>query len=431
MKTRQPTENRGGFVLALVLTTVVLLSVMGLSLIGLGSAARVQSVRTRARTAARAAADAGYTRALHEMNKNLNIKPWSFRNITSPVDAVLPHANAAYTYTIDEIEKDAEYQIISIGRSGRQEQTVSATVRLQGFFDYAMCAQGYALPKQPKRPKEPKRPKKGGKIEIKGYNVESYSSDLSIPAGGLVQLRTNSIHKKAVKIREDVVVDADIVVGPGGDPDEVIEVKKGAKLTGDTYAAAEMIQPEPPPLGDGLDKLPTKTYKYKKNKSLSGKNRYKDLTIPKKAVQEVKGNCVIYVEGDFKVEDEAEIRIDENGSLTVYVGEKLEIKKKSAGINNMSKLPKNLVIYGLDTCEKIKIENPSSFYGAVYAPYSKVEIKESGDIYGALVGWDVKIKKKKGTGHGTFYYDRSLGSGNVSASDDNGSRFVIKTWREE
>jgi len=64
----------------------------------------------------------------------------------------------------------------------------------------------------------------------------------------------------------------------------------------------------------------------------------------------------------------------------------------------------------------------------VYAPFAKVEMKTEGDLYGAFVGWDVKLKKKKDKDPGTFYYDRSLRLGNMLATDDLATRFVVKRW---
>ncbi len=152
------------------------------------------------------------------------------------------------------------------------------------------------------------------------------------------------------------------------------------------------------------------------------------------AVQEINGNCEIYVVGNVKVEDGAQLIVTDNSSLTIYVGgEKFEVKKKSDGLINETEDPTNLLIFGLDTCRKVKIENENTgdFYGAVYAPFAKVEMKTNGDLYGAFVGWDVKLKKKKGGDHGTFYYDRSLRIDNVLATDDLAVRFVVKGWREE
>ena len=90
--------------------------------------------------------------------------------------------------------------------------------------------------------------------------------------------------------------------------------------------------------------------------------------------------------------------------------------------------PTKLLIFGLDDCRKVKIESPVDFCGAVYAPFATVEMKHCGDLYGAFVGWDVKLKRKKGEGHGTFHFDRSLRLGNILAGDDLAARIVVKRW---
>ena len=134
-----------------------------------------------------------------------------------------------------------------------------------------------------------------------------------------------------------------------------------------------------------------------------------------------------------KIDDDAQLVITPGSSLKLFVGgEKFEVKKKSDGLINQTNDPTNLIIFGLDDCRKVKIENADAgdFYGAVYAPFAKVEMKTNGDLYGAFVGWDVKLKKKKSGDHGTFHFDRSLRLGNLLAGDDLASRFVVKRWRQ-
>ena len=439
MTNKQSRRKRSGFVLPLTVAMIVLLTIMGLSLQRLGSSARMQAVFATAQITATAAADAGFTKAMYEMNKNLDVKPWDFSDVTDEVDNMaLTNANADYTYRIEEIVRDSEYKITSIGQSGWAAKTVSATVKVQGGFDYAIFAQGYAIPKRPKAPKQNPRPpkplKKGGKLEIKGYNVDSYSSDPSQAYSGTIEIRTNNDRKRSVKFREDVVINADIIVGPGGDPNKVIEMKHGAEVTGDAYAATERLEILSVTVPGNLDNQPLKEYEYKDNAPISGVNKYIELKIPNGKVQEINGNCVIYVVGNVKVEDNAQLILTENASLTLYVGgEKFEVKKKSGGLINETEDPKKLLIYGLDACRKVKIEKETvgDFYGAVYAPFAKVEMKTNGDLYGAFVGWDVKLKKKKGGEHGTFYFDRSLRIDNVAATDALAVRFVVKGWREE
>jgi len=436
---KQRRTNRSGFAMSLAALMVVLLSLVGLGLLRIGLEARMMAARTTAEMSARTAADAGLTKAVFEMNKNLNVRPWNFSNLISPTGNALPGTNASYAYKIEGITKDAEYKITSIGQSGRAAKTVSATLVIQGAFNYAVFSQGYAIPKQPKPPKQkppaPKPLKKGGKLEINGYIVDdSYISNPSEAYRGTIQLRTNNTHKRSVKLRENTVVNGDVIVGPGGDPDKVIEMKKGAEITGDAYPATERQELLSVSLPKSLENGQVKDYKHKDKVPISGNNIFSSLIIPKGEVQEINGNCQIYVAGDVKVEDGAQLIVTNNSSLRLYVGgEKLEVKKKSAGLINEAGDPKNLLIFGMDNCRKVKIEEAPGidFYGAVYAPFAKVEMKNSGDLYGAFIGWDVKLKKKKGGAQGTFYYDRSLRIDNLLATDSLAVRFVVKRWYEQ
>lgn len=438
---KQLRTNRRGFVLPLITTLVVLLSIAGVALLGLGMGARLQASRTTAEISARAAADAGFTKAIFEMNKNLSVKPWRFKNIASSDNRVLLETNANYTYTIEEITKDSEYRIIAIGRSGQATKTASATIGRLGLFDYAIFATGYAQPKHPKHSKKSGRPKplkKGGKVEIERYDVDGYSSDPDNTYSGSLQFRTNSNHKKSVKLKDNVTINGDVVVGPGGNPDKVIEMKSSARITGDTYAAAERWEPPPVILPTGLENRKAKKYKYKDDKPITGTVKYTEFKMPEEGVQEIVGDVTIYVEGDMKIEKGAELIITEGSSLTLYIGNKFETKRdkggNTKGITNETEDPTKLIIYGTDTCRKIKIEeNQGVFYGAVYAPYAKVEIKNIDNVYGAFVGWDVKLKKGKKDGKGDFYYDEALHStyyAEAMGSDDP-LHFVIKTWREQ
>ena len=266
-----------------------------------------------------------------------------------------------------------------------------------------------------------------------------YSSDPGATYSGSFKFRTNSSHKKSIRLKENATIHGDAIVGPGGKPDEVIEMNVTASITGDTYAAAERWEPPPVIVPTDLTSLTAEAYVYEEGEPISGNVRYVEFTIPEGQTQEIVGDVAIYVEGDMKVERDAELIVKAGSSLTLYLGGKLEVMKDLAedvikGIKNEAEDPTKLVIYGTDTCDKIKIEeNQGVFYGAVYAPHAKVETKNIDNIYGAFVGWNVKLKRKLESGIGNYYYDEALHSvyyDEVMGSDDP-VHFVTKTWREE
>lgn len=438
--TGRPLKRRKGFVLSFAIVLIAVLSISGLSLLGLGLQARIMAVRITAEMSARAAADAGLTKALFEMNKSLAfVQRWKPNDVASSFDAAFSTASSSFTYTIEKTAGGAEYKITSTGQSGGAQKTVSVTVRRQGLFDYGVFSSGYAHPKHKKGEKWPGRrkpPKKGGHLKIKGYNVGTYSSNPAITPSGELVLRTNSKHHKAVKLEKDALINGDIIVGPGGNPDRVIEVKSGAEVTGDTYTADKMLEPLAVIVPENLNEMKGEKFEIKKDKGdgkplkLTGNLRFEDFKIEDEQVIEVQGNVTMYVEGEMKLKHGAQLIITKNSSLTLYVGKKLEIHSHTpdgvGGLINETKDPTKLMIYGTDTCEKIKLEHMDDFYGAVYAPYAKVEMKRIGDIYGAFLGWEVKLEKDRHDDNPSFYFDEALRS-----SEDGNFRIVRGAWREE
>jgi hypothetical protein len=135
----------------------------------------------------------------------------------------------------------------------------------------------------------------------------------------------------------------------------------------------------------------------------------------------VDGNINIYVLGDLKLGNNDVLQILPDAQLTIYLGGNLYIDNGGA-INNLTMNPKQLKIYGLDTCTIIDFKNSGSFYGAIYAPEADIHFYNSVDVYGAVVG-----KSFTQDVNANFYYDMSLRE--VSASDI-GVHMVIKRWSE-
>lgn len=423
-------KTRKGFGLLLAVAMLAILSLVGSGLLNLGLHTQLRAFRTTKEISARAAADAGITKALFEMNKSLALELWTSDDIPSSLEGAFSTANASFTCKIEETTDGSEYRLTSVGRAGQAQKTVSVTIRRSGLFQSALLASGYAQPKNEKSRKYPGRvkpKKKGGKLEIERCNVEGFSSNPYLEDSDNLKIQTNSIHKKPVKIKKDVVINGDVVVGPGGKPEKVIDQDKHAKVTGKKYAATEMVEVLPVIVPEALDSLPEEDYKHKDDQPLTGNLKFKDFKL-KKDEQEIIGDCVIYVTKDMKIEDGARLVVTDDSSLTIYVDKKLEVKKtkESGGIINETQDPTKLVIFGTDTCNKVKIEKVDDFYGAVYAPSAKVEVKDSGDIYGALVGWDVKVKGDKDGDVSNFYFDEALKS-----SEDGKFSLVAGTWREE
>ena len=103
MKTesRKTNSHRGGFALAIVMSVIVLLLLLGWGVTSLGLQGQIFSIRTSTQIKAKVAADAGLTKALAEMNQLLMKSPFGVdSSLPSVTDEVLPECDATYTYAV-------------------------------------------------------------------------------------------------------------------------------------------------------------------------------------------------------------------------------------------------------------------------------------------------------------------------------------------
>ena len=155
--------------------------------------------------------------------------------------------------------------------------------------------------------------------------------------------------------------------------------------------------------------------------------KYDGINLDNGKILTVDGPAILYVTGDVTFDASAEVRIvdvntNPNASLVMYLGGDLEVQNNCA-INNLTKDETKLKIYGLDSCQSIDIRNNCNFYGAIYAPNAVITMKNSGDVYGAVIAGSFEQENSA-----DFHYDAALRD--VSINDEL-VRFIIKRWSEE
>ena len=396
-------SKKSGSALVLVLFAVVTLSVMGLGLLTLALNSRIFAIRTASDIKARCAADAGLTKALFEMNKKLKVKPWSEDSLPEAVDEILlSNDNTTFTYTVTGNVSDG-YVIESTGKSGHTEKTVRSVLQLQGPFEFAIFSdEGLDL--------------KASAV-VDRYNHDEDDENLKVA--------TNSAIPDSMSLKSSAIVNGDVVVGYGGNPDEVIELKIGATITGEAYAATEIYQPPPVIPPAWLLSFPS-TGTINNNTTITTSGKYDEINLGNSETITIDGAVTLYVIGDITLGNSAElVVVDEatnpDASLILYIGGDFE-GKNSSNVNNMTGDPAKFKLYGLETCENIILKNSSDFYGAVYAPNAYFEMTNSAEAFGAVTA---KIYEQKNSA--PFSYDASLKDVTVN---DEGVRFVIKQWNE-
>jgi hypothetical protein len=402
-------SKRDGFAIATVLCVVVLLLIIGAGLLSVGMHQRMRSVRTSSEITARCSADAGLTKALAEMNKQLALKTWNDTSLPSVTDESLPNCDSTYSYNVSKItlaDGNDLYTIQSTGNSSRAQKTVNCTLEMKGIFEYAIyVAENLTL--------------------RSGTTISAYNQGADDPP---LQIGTNSIEAGAVTCKTGVTIDGDIVIGPGGDPDVVINNTTEAAITGSTYPS--LIKNKTPNINvpQVLADM-VSSGAINSTTTLSSSAKYDNINLtgtstdPNKIDKvTVDGSVKIYVTGDLRLGNGDKVEILPNASLIVFLGGNLYIDNSGA-INNLTKDPKKLKIFGLDTCTDIDFKNSGIFYGAIYAPEADIHLYNGFNVYGAVVG-----KSFTQDVNANFFYDMLLREVDVS---EIGVHMVIKRWSEQ
>ncbi len=404
-KNKQDRAKRKGSVLALAVVMVVILTFLGLAIIRLGSNARLNAIHTTNAIVARTAADAGITQAVSMMNIKL-VKEGVWDNTTLPgiTDEVLPGANAKFSFSIQGEPKPG-FTVTSVGNAGFAQRVIHSSLKVESLW--------FGI---------------GVKQDV---TIHSKTTFETIPAGSDFKIQTNSTNDNSISLFPDTYISGDVVVGPGGDPDAVIDQKVSSTITGDTYASEEEIQfPDVVP--------PTLTYKGTLPPPSAADPNVIVLTAADSGIYDqlllgqgqklhvTDGQVEIQITGDVRIHNAAELRIMDNAtvpSLKMYLDGDLQADKGSI-IDTVNHLTTGtrLKIYGTNTCTSIIFMNSGELSAAVYAPYANLELKNSAAVYGAFTGESLELKNS-----GEFYYDTRL----LDVGIDDDAAYMVGRWWEE
>ncbi len=417
--------NRRGSILPLAVIVIVLLSVIGVGMLRCGLQARVFAARQANEIAAQVAADAGLAKAVWQLNQNIEAV-YSAETLPSQADLLLANSAATFSYEMAiptgstaeageaigdpfavRLSSLHRYTIRSVGKCGTAEKVLYATVKLTGLFESALLSRGEIL--------------LSPNTLISGYNsADPTDTDIDVSIGTMGTL------DDSITLGPGSVVEGDVFVGLGGNPEDVISAS--GTITGQKYALTETIQFPVitiPLLADYGTVISAKGETVTLSPSNSGTYSRIDLSsqagIP--GVLEINGGTVVlHLTGDIDLGNDAEIVIKNGASLVLYADSHISTDN-SAGFVNENSSPKELKIFATgEDPQDFELKAKSNVFGAVYAPNADIELYPNADLYGAIVGNSVAIKSG-----GTFMYDEALRD--VQPGDE-GTRFTIERWWE-
>ena len=394
--------NKKGSAIVMVMLVLVVLLIVGVGLLHLGMQSRVLSIQRSSSMAARCAADAGLAKAMYEMNQKLEITPWNDSTLPSATNAVLPNCDATYSYEIAK-NPQGNYVVISVGKMGQETSTITCVLEVQSPFHYAMFGSRYIWLKSG--------------TTIDGYNYESPDEVLKVGVNG--------IEAGDIFARSGVLIDGDVFVGPGGDPNVVIDAKNEVVITGDCFALDEVHPMELVPFPDHLAALPSLGI-IVNSITLTDNAKCDEIALTNNAILTIDGPVSLYVAGKTCIDNSAQIKIvDANTNpdayLNLYLGNLFTVQN-GGSLNNFGKDTSKLKIYGLPGCINFSFLTDSVLYGAVYAPYANFNMFNKVEVYGSVI-----VERLSQQVDSDFHYDASLKSGNLS---DELVMFTVGRWSE-
>jgi len=404
-----------GSAVVLVALVVVLLSLMGLGLLQIGLSSRLLATQATNKIKACSAADAGLTKALFEINKKLKAKALSDQSLPQVTDETLPGCDATFSYKITAASIKAalgvnSLTIESVGKYGYATRKVHALIGLKGLFDSAILVKD--------------RMSLMPNTLVTGYNsADPTDKDFDLKIG------TTSTLADRIPLGPGTVVEGDVFVGIGGDPQTVIGA--GGTITGNKYALD--MEPDFPVITPSSLLTDWGTSLSAKGETITinsaGSGTYSGIDLSKAdgnpGTLEIQGGkVVLHITGNIDLGQGCELIVRPGSSLVLYIDGDISADN-SVGVNNQAGNVKDFQLYATGTGDQVfNLKAKSSVFGTVYAPKVDITLYPSVEMRGAIVGKSVTFKSG-----GKFYYDEALRD-NVSI-DDEGARFIVKRWGEE
>lgn len=369
-----------------------------------------------AKAAARDAADIGFEQARLYMLDSFSSAPNQYAWLDSWYDPTsttvgysfgpVTHGDAEFQYEIYKGNEIAGYEIVSTGTAGSVVHTVHATMSLRAAYFPLFGIRA------------------AGSINVRP------GGDLYTMLGNSMVIKTDSITRPpagGIILSKGLNVPGDVIIGTGGDINEVVRIGKNVTIEGDILSGWDGIQyPSifPPFLPPGvLTQDPCDSDVW----IISDDGEFGPLNIGTKASDpaiieirgrngtDPRGNMIplrVYINGDMTLGPAAQLIVTQGSAVEFYLGGSLEAKNGSvitySNINEISEpsegfiveAVQSLTITGTDSCNSIILKNSSDLYGSIYAPEASLQLSNSSDFYGVIIySAEAKISNS-----GDFYY---------------------------
>jgi hypothetical protein len=243
--------------------------------------------------------------------------------------------------------------------------------------------------------------------------------------GSEAHIGTNSTFSGGIWIDADSEIKGDVFSGYDSDPDQVVTMDGSANISGvkrslhSVFGLPSVTTPMGLPYrGDySLDDDSLDT--------INASGEYDSFSLGTNSTLRIEGDVILYITGDFYMDQNSVLEIASDASLTIYLGEGDFEMDVGAAMNNLSLDPSKLLVYGTGSFSgEIYMDQNTAFYGAIYASQGNVRLDASSGFYGAAVAKNVMIDVGA-----VIHYDKSLE--NLEILPSMGAFYEVKSWQEK
>lgn len=397
--------NRGIALMMVMVFTFILL-IIGATFLRLATLERISADKSTHLSQSFYLAEAGLERGENWLN--LTSSP--------PASAVNPFGDdpqslgdGTYMVTITPLST-TQYEISSTGSFGHPvvAKTLRSIMQVQSIFSYAVFGDESVTMRANSR-------------------TDSYNSQNGLYGGANVMangdIATNAITTApnyAISIRDNAWVNGDAFVGPGGDIYSAISVADTSLITG-TPSVLPALQDLPQitaPTGltsKGVVDLDG-------NLTINSSGQYSSINLRNNSILTLDGeNIVLYITGSLRLNNNSQLVITSGSHITVYLAGDF-YQESNTAVNNVTKDPTNLTVYGVDTADDVIWYSNSEFYGALYARNANILINSNAQIYGSIIGNKITLDSNT-----QIHYDEALATSEWGP----GSSYRVISWEEE
>lgn len=393
--------NQKGFVLPVGLMFLGVLAVLGVTAVVLTTTDLKIGDNYKTSVMAFYDAESGVSFAIQSIENGLKDGTFSLpEDLGEMVSLSVFAVPDDFSFTLGDVTKtgDNDYSFSSTGNGGYNAQArISTACALGSAINYA--AFGDLL------------------IDMKAFSlVYSYDSSKTTsptPADSTGDADVGS--NGTVSVKNDTTVDGDVALGDDGAGNDAVYIVTGTPIiTGTDGEDVDRVEPDPLGIvgGDYADEV----IYYSTNNDNGAAGVGTSLSLGNgDSLTLTAGN---YYFTDIELKNGASVTIDATmGQVNIWLTGALEAKNGSSF--NVNGLPTDFAIFS-DATDSVIFKHGSHFSGLVYAPYATVEMKNSGNLYGAVWAQTADMKNDA-----VIYYDTSL-------KDEYDSNEVIATrWIQE